>query len=496
MGNPTYRAAGADRGDDLARHPLVDALRGEMLALQRDLERCAGLHRAMARQTPNGFVLLFDGELRHTMADGGALEAYAGPAAQLEGRTPAEALTDELAAELEPRYRAALEGRTLSWECRRGTRTFTMTAGPVRDRAGEIFAGMVSGTDVTQVRHGEAMNMALSQLATAVARNASPSVVFRQLAESLRDLFDVTSTAIARFEGPGRATVLAAAPHQAAELPASVRFADGDERHAALAAVQHSARAALREPGGAPGSYGAALRDEGVVRTAAAPIRVHDRLWGALVLSTTEAGQLPPDTLSGLGDFAELAELAIGNADAWEQLRRDASTDALTGLANHRSFQERLRQEVARADRHGRALSLVLLDIDRFKLVNDTHGHQVGDRVLAEVARRMRVRLQEGELLARIGGEEFAWILPETDGDGALLAAERLRREISGDPIDVAGTITASAGVCDLGAAGSAERLSQLADRALYAAKQLGRDRACHHTAVAGLHPVSHGIAR
>jgi diguanylate cyclase (GGDEF)-like protein/PAS domain S-box-containing protein len=162
------------------------------------------------------------------------------------------------------------------------------------------------------------------------------------------------------------------------------------------------------------------------------------------------------------------------------ELERRATHDGLTGLANHRMFHQRLGEEIARATRHGRPLSVAVLDLDRFKQVNDRHGHLVGDRVLREVASRLAGLVREEELVARVGGEEFAWILPDATAPGALAAAERARRAICEQPIDVAaGTVTLSAGVCDLACAASADDLYDRADQALYEAKRRGRNQVC-----------------
>jgi diguanylate cyclase (GGDEF)-like protein/PAS domain S-box-containing protein/putative nucleotidyltransferase with HDIG domain len=153
-----------------------------------------------------------------------------------------------------------------------------------------------------------------------------------------------------------------------------------------------------------------------------------------------------------------------------------AATDHVTGLPNHRAFQDRLTAEVARARRHGRPLSVVVFDLDNFKLVNDRHGHQVGDAVLREVGRRLGGQARSSDLMARIGGEEFAWILPECDGLSAWQAAEGAREVVRNAPIEPAGQVTVSGGVCDLALAWDASELCRLADGALYWAKAHGRD--------------------
>ncbi len=149
-------------------------------------------------------------------------------------------------------------------------------------------------------------------------------------------------------------------------------------------------------------------------------------------------------------------------------VRAQATTDPLTGLANHRTFHERLRTEAARSRRSGAPLGLVLLDIDRFKLVNDSHGHQCGDEVLRIVAGLLADDARGTDVAARLGGEEFALLLSDTDEEGALAVAERLRATIAAAPVPGPGRVTASFGVAALTADGDADELVRAADRALY----------------------------
>jgi diguanylate cyclase (GGDEF)-like protein/PAS domain S-box-containing protein len=158
------------------------------------------------------------------------------------------------------------------------------------------------------------------------------------------------------------------------------------------------------------------------------------------------------------------------------ELERLATHDPLTGLANHRVFHERLRTEVSRARRGRQPLSVAILDLDHFKAINDQNGHLVGDSVLRELGGRLRDITRDGELVARVGGEEFAWIL-HVDGAEALAAADRVRHAIADAPFQQVGTLTISVGVCDLTVAGDGDELYELADRALYTAKQQGRNQ-------------------
>ena len=198
---------------------------------------------------------------------------------------------------------------------------------------------------------------------------------------------------------------------------------------------------------------------------------------GGRPASYSAAGaSIPTPAGERLARFGELVAVAIANAEAWETVTHQAATDPVTGLANHRTFHERLNSEVERAARHRRALSLALFDLDHFKDVNDTHGHQTGDDVLAAIGQRLAAIARTGELVARIGGEEFAWLMPETTQDGAYLAAERARHAIEATPFEIAGTLTISAGVCSNQHANTAHELRKAADRALYSAKHNGRN--------------------
>ncbi|PWT79673.1 MAG: diguanylate cyclase response regulator [Acidobacteria bacterium] len=155
-----------------------------------------------------------------------------------------------------------------------------------------------------------------------------------------------------------------------------------------------------------------------------------------------------------------------------------AFTDHLTGLPNRRRFERQLDREVARTLRYGHAFSLLMLDIDHFKLVNDTHGHEAGDQTLSRLGRVLQEGTRGIDLASRIGGEEFSVILTETDLIGALEVAERLRLAIKALEVPGVGGITASFGVAEFPSdAQTARELITLADNALYMAKREGRDR-------------------
>jgi diguanylate cyclase (GGDEF)-like protein len=192
------------------------------------------------------------------------------------------------------------------------------------------------------------------------------------------------------------------------------------------------------------------------------------------------------------GDFGEettkLAEwlssqaaIALENARLHDIVQWQAITDELTGLVNRRRFLDALRSEITRGERLGGRLSVVLADLDDFKLINDRFGHHAGDEVLLAFADLLRAHGRDVDVAARLGGEEFAILLPETGLDGAGAVAERLRRSLAerrirlGEGEEV--TVTASFGVAELGEEQSVDNLLRAADGALYWAKEQGKDR-------------------
>ena len=176
-------------------------------------------------------------------------------------------------------------------------------------------------------------------------------------------------------------------------------------------------------------------------------------------------------------------------------LERLSITDGLTQVHNHRYFQDRLREEFRRAQRYDDPLSLILIDLDHFKLFNDQHGHQVGDIVLCDVAAALQRSVRETDLLARYGGEEFAILLPRTPLAGALTVAERVWRELGALRTGPQRTlrVTCSVGVASFPhhAVSNAEQLVRSADESLYRAKSEGRNRICVHASGTPESPLS-----
>jgi len=220
----------------------------------------------------------------------------------------------------------------------------------------------------------------------------------------------------------------------------------------------------------------------------------HDGMdWGiAFALATTllrfsvGIDQMPPSTLLDyrvLNEVAYLAVVAVAIAGLSQlrhthsQLEQLATQDPLTNVLNARAFSHELAQELSRNRRYGRPLALIYLDLDDFKSVNDAHGHATGDAVLRLVADAMRGAVRQADVVGRLGGDEFGVLMPETDGDVAHAAANRLvtgiRTVFRGTP-----SVTASIGVVAVsGTEAGTDELLRKADQAMYAAKRAGKDR-------------------
>jgi diguanylate cyclase (GGDEF)-like protein len=170
--------------------------------------------------------------------------------------------------------------------------------------------------------------------------------------------------------------------------------------------------------------------------------------------------------------------VAISHARLFRQIQTQAMTDALTKLYNHGYFQDRLDRETKLADRYNQQVSLILLDLDHLKRINDTLGHRSGDLTLCQVAAIMRSTVRDVDVCARYGGEEFVIILPQCDRENAMKVAERLREAIASKPVPKVGQVTASIGVATYPTgAKNNEELVEMADRAMYLAKAAGRNR-------------------
>jgi diguanylate cyclase (GGDEF)-like protein len=317
---------------------------------------------------------------------------------------------------------------------------------------------------------------ALRELAIAVGEMRAPEVIYELVAQHAAGVAGVDSGAVVRFRVDGVGEVVGSW-RMGSRQTGSLIPLDGEAAVAIVARTGRSARANLSE---AADADQASTHEPPTSVTlpggVAVPIRVRRELWGSLLVVARADALIPLDLEERLGVFADLVGLAIANTDTSAHLLSLATSDPLTGLLNHRAFQERVESEVGRAQRYGRPLALVLLDLDYFKSINDAYGHQAGDAALMHAARLLEAGARAGDVLGRIGGDEFALLLPETSAEQALPIAERWAAEFRTAPVGVASHLTMSAGVCDLTHANGSRELMRLADGALYWAKSQGRD--------------------
>lgn len=215
----------------------------------------------------------------------------------------------------------------------------------------------------------------------------------------------------------------------------------------------------------------------------AIPLYSQDRIAGVIAVYRREEKAFTRKDLDTVAFLAEQGGVAIENVQLHEEAQRLSLTDGLTSVYNRRYYQMQFRQVMATAVRFDRPFSVLMLDLDHFKEINDSHGHQRGDSILIEFAQRVSKTLREVDTFARYGGEEFICLLPETDVDGAATAAEKIMDAIRVDVFGGVGEtpvqLTVSIGIACYPQHGDSYRgLVDAADRALYAAKQAGRDRA------------------
>ncbi|MDX1435749.1 MAG: diguanylate cyclase [Anaerolineales bacterium] len=230
-----------------------------------------------------------------------------------------------------------------------------------------------------------------------------------------------------------------------------------------------------------PPAWVESLKTQGIRSYLKVPLLSKGRLIGSLNLEALEPDIFNDEHMEYAQDIAGSLAIAIWQAKLTEQVHLLAITDELTGLYNRRQFFELGRREFDRAMRYNRPLSAIMLDLDHFKQINDTHGHAIGDQVLRVVARRCKKEVRDIDILGRYGGEEFAILLPETHLDFGQVVAERLRKQMSNFPIITDRQTlqaTVSLGVAQASSqTSSIEALLEQADAAMYHAKQSGRDR-------------------
>jgi diguanylate cyclase (GGDEF)-like protein len=316
-------------------------------------------------------------------------------------------------------------------------------------------------------------------------RTTKPREVFDATLEIAREMVPLDFAALTLVEGGEgrrrhRVARVAGGEEAAAARLEGLEFAD--ETGLVASAVRLGTSLPGREVDPARAQvFDAATRLGGLGALKVIPLGAGAEVLGTLVLGARRAGAFDPERVRRLEVVAMQAGEAVLRARLFEQAERLATTDGLTGLLNHRTFQARLDEHLARAERYGKALSLLLCDIDHFKSVNDTHGHPAGDEVLRGVARTLGREARQTDLVARYGGEEFALVMPETDAAGALVIAERIRERVERTGFETGRgplRVTLSLGLATFPGDGARRgEIVERADACLYQAKRSGRNR-------------------
>ena len=223
------------------------------------------------------------------------------------------------------------------------------------------------------------------------------------------------------------------------------------------------------------------MQSQGLRPLAAVPLIYQDRITGTLMVRSDDPTRIwQENEILLLRTVADQVTIAVNHARLFAQTQQQALTDGLTGCFNRRSFELQLERDLQLATRTRQPLSLMMLDVDHFKHVNDNYGHDTGDVALRMLADSLREGRRGEDMAARYGGEEFAVILPQADAAGAMIAAERLRMLIAAMDIPRVGHLTVSIGVASFPAqASSRDTLVKAADRGLYEAKRTGRNKVC-----------------
>lgn len=212
-----------------------------------------------------------------------------------------------------------------------------------------------------------------------------------------------------------------------------------------------------------------------------APLICHGQVVGVLNLSEKQKGtHFTKDDIAVVELFRQSIGASIGNISLFEKTQRQAKTDGLTGMLNHRMFYETLEVELRRAQRYGGKLSIIMVDVDNLKPINDNFGHRAGDMAIKQIARRISACIRQIDIAARYGGDEFAVILPNTSLEDAATVAERMVTMTLGTPMlweDQRIPLSISVGVGRYDGQSSAGDVTKATDKALYAAKQAGKGR-------------------
>lgn len=210
------------------------------------------------------------------------------------------------------------------------------------------------------------------------------------------------------------------------------------------------------------------------------PLVCQDRVVGVLNLADKMNGdQFNSNDIALIELFSQLIGASIGNIRLFERIQHQATTDGLTGLVNHKTFYEVLEKELWRSRRYGGPISVIMVDVDNLKKINDTYGHRAGDKVIKEISRKIKESIRQIDTAARYGGDEFAVILPNTSLSDATVVAQRMVETVASSPVTWKKeliTLSISVGLGQYDAETNPEDITSRSDQALYMAKKAGKN--------------------
>ena len=350
------------------------------------------------------------------------------------------------------------------------------------DHLADMLALVESGDEVARQN---ATTLALLQAATDFQKSRTIETLGAEICQSALDVTGAAHAALVRWSADGRkGEVQATSP----DAPVRMGLIVTDD-----SAVGGSCREATpltwedaRELSRLAVVYGRAEPRRSVSSLGVVPLVRPEGVVGAIVVEGDDVNRVRGESVRALRLLGAIAAVSLESQFEYEEIERRARTDVLTGLSNRRYFEEQIERLLDECDRYGGPVSLVVADLDHFKQVNDTYGHDVGDAVLQHVAKLFKDGVRTVDIVTRYGGEEIACLLPQTDLAGAREFAERMRKVIEAKPVSVkthSVAVTCSLGVATYGGAVPIPRaqLFSLADRALYKSKEQGRNRISAH---------------
>ena len=370
--------------------------------------------------------------------------------------------------------------------------------------ARQILRAVGSERVFTAVERGKYEHERFYRASELLNRALTPAEVFATAFQAAREICDFDFAAIALYDRLALRHTIAAATGDNATGLEGVTWADNAGLAAMVVKNKHylPAGGELRDGGKDVPIFNRKVKLKGIESLLVLPLVCADEAIGSFTLGAKRRGAFVKDKREMLGVIANQVAVSAKNAEMYRAMENLATTDGLTGLVNHRTFQERFADLLSRAERQGGRIALLLTDIDHFKKVNDTYGHPTGDVVLKGVATVCRDEVRKIDIAARYGGEEFAIVLDGTDLPGARLLAERIRSEVQAlthIPSAESGLAPfqcmLSLGIACFPDDGRDKKtLIAHADQALYFAKHNGRNRAVAFADIAAAAPPRSAI--